>query len=270
MSQALRSREAHTRDFYQRQIWAERLADAVIGDQPAVSLPIPQIPPSLVQSFAGINTQAITSRWLSFLPPGLSQQFLHRLLDDITAHPDRYLEIISQGIDARQIDDFLLDLSMSLRRAPGKKDQKILKRWIKSRDHPLLEAFLFLWTENRRGWTEKLSSLSQQNYLWLMDGLKSWPKVPISLHLALVEPHAPVWIRTIGPSLPPVDWQRVLSDLSRMEGNLLPKVAEIVPFLPVPAKKEIARWVKKSKVAAPELRSILGLPEKEKRSFGLF
>jgi hypothetical protein len=270
ISQALSRGESGAHNFHKRQIWADYLSEVVREDQMVMDLRSLQIPSSFMQSFAQSNIRDITSRWLSYLPSSLSPRLLRPFRDDVVAHPGQYLKFLSEGVNLQQIDNFMLDLLMSLKRPPERSDQRALKSWIKSRSNPLLDSFLVLWTKNKRAWRRTLSSLSQEDYVWLIDGLKSWPTVPISLDFALVEPHGADWIRKVGPSLPPGDWRKTLPDLSRMNEDFMPVLAEIVPFLSSPVKQEIARWLKRSNVSAPRLRAALSVLKEEKRFFGLF
>jgi hypothetical protein len=259
------------RDFQQQQTWAEYLEDVLVGRGPQNQFSLSEIPADFLMRFARLNTPAIVSRWLSHLPSGLSIEFVQPLQEDIARDPVDYLQALAKGVKPDHIDEFMFYALTSMAQVPARKDQKVLRNWIKSRAHPGLLSLLPLWAQNKKAWVENLTMLPHKDYMLLMRNLIRWSQPPIPLWAALVHPHEVAWIRTVAPVIPPADWKNVFPVLKGVDEPVLSALAEVVPSLYASTRDEIARWLKGYKGSALSLRSALGLPlENKGRGFRLF
>ena len=244
-------------DVATEQTWALQLQDILAGQAASPQSGDVPISRSFLDAFAKTNAEAVTQRWLAKVPQGLSQSVMMALRSSVQSDLTSHLEILVRGVTDQDVDLFLHDEYLAMRRIPDKDDQRVVRAWIRNRSTPRLASLLALWGKDEPAWRSHLSSMEPSEYEYIASNLAQWPESPLPLWTMLVQPHQGLWIRIIARSLPAKEWRKALPMLRDMGTTVLDDLAAVAAQLPAPAIQEILDFLRKNRVHAERLKASL-------------
>ena len=244
------------------------------------------VPEAFQKRFVWLNQEQLYANWLSLFPTGLSRTLRARIRASLAADWWKTATIWFEGVQAQDISEFLFRICLDIQTVPEKSDQKVLSKWIKEQQHPLLHTFPPFWAKQVKKWRTTLEALNEEEYEYLLCHLVQWPETPIPLQEALITPvkssgwrrNKPeewnkqsagkfhIWLHCVAPKLTPKAWKQALESMNALPDTALHSLADIVHELPAPSKQYLQKWVKSNNRQLPALTDVLINGSEQKRS----